>query len=345
MINSQKISAGQNSQVIQSAGDTNVGITPEQMSTVISAISDQLPKFAAMATEIFDARFESFKEKILSKFLTHENANAQAFTDPDFLYAVRSAQIAYSRCGDEETADNLVELIAQRSKQVQRGRLSLCINEAIEKSTTLTKNEFAALSLIFLLRDTKYTHVNSISSLADYLRGFLNKILDDVSAEDSSYHYLVSQNCAYWQFHHTSLVGLLQGKYSGAISIGATLEDFEKVLGADFQDTYPNLVINSINEPQNYQANATSLEDLKSRLQAKPEIVESVWSVHMRGHLTEIQLIERLQQNFPDIEKLLKVWNDTRINFLQLTSVGTAIGFANLKRVSGFDSNLRHWIR
>lgn len=86
MIGGQNAKASDGSIIIQSSGDTVVNVSKDDMKAVIEAIADQLPKFAAVASEIVERRLSTFEEKVMKRFEQVETSNVQAFADPDFQY-------------------------------------------------------------------------------------------------------------------------------------------------------------------------------------------------------------------------------------------------------------------
>jgi hypothetical protein len=73
--------------------------------------------------------------------------------------------------------------------------------------------------------------------------------------------------------------------------------------------------------------------------------LNQLWSVHCEGFLTQDDLIARASHMFPDFALLFDLWENTPLKHMALTSVGIAIGYANLKRVCGFDADLSIWIK
>ena len=105
---------------------------------------------------------------LLERFTPSGDGDPNAFEDPDFQFLVGSAQRASGRCGDEQVIDNLVGLISERSREKNRGRLALALNEAVEIAPTLTPNEFAALSLAFLLKHTRNATLVTLDKFSEY---------------------------------------------------------------------------------------------------------------------------------------------------------------------------------
>jgi hypothetical protein len=55
--------------------------------------------------------------------------------------------------------------------------------------------------------------------------------------------------------------------------------------------------------------------------------------------------LENVQKHFPEIRTLHELWEGTPLKNLALTTVGIAIGHANLSRASGFKGELSTWIQ
>jgi hypothetical protein len=195
-VSDQKQQVGTQSLAVQSGGNTTItqGLSPEDMQKILLALGTQLTTYTAIAREIVDARLADFKEQLIEKFVDAGTANSTAFMDPDFQYALTRAQHAYARSGDEGVCDILIDLIAARSKQTDRSRLSLTLNDAVEKAAVLTKNEFAELSLSYLIR---YVNLGAVTlpSFGARLSQFVSPLLPDISTENASYQYIEAQSC------------------------------------------------------------------------------------------------------------------------------------------------------
>ncbi|WCL54289.1 LPO_1073/Vpar_1526 family protein [Gimibacter soli] len=347
MIPTQKITTGTNSAVIQSGRDTNLGVSPEQMRQIVETLADQMPKYAAIAAEIVEARLKTFEEKIMDRFSTSESANPKAFSDPDFQYLLGKSQQAFARSGDQLTADVLVDLIAERSLQAERSRLTLSLNDAVERSALLTKNEFAELSLAFLLRFTRKLGLTNFRALVENLKETSSPLLKDISRESSSYSYLAAQACASVEIGTINFMDMMSGTYGGLISLGTPRKKFAAILGENFESDYPGIIVGCINGGTAFQADALNLESLVERMRkySIEDKAKQVWNAHMEGVMNQEQFVENGKKYFDELPHLVELWQTTPLKHLELTSVGIAIAYANLKRVSSFSADLSIWIK
>jgi hypothetical protein len=348
----QDIEAEGQSVAIQSARDTNIqtGLTAQQMGEILAALAAQTSVYAKAAQEIVDDRLKDFAERLLPRFADPQKARSEAFRDPDFQYLLGKAQHTYARSGDAEIRDILIDLISERSKQKDRTRLALSLNEAVEKAALLTANEFAELSLVYLLRYTKQTSVVSVASLVSYLKTYIVPLLPDISNENTSYSYIQAQGCGNIELVELDLMGVLRHSYLGIIVKGFAIEEITASLPDDKKNVFDNsnLVIRSLHNSDKFQLNATNKEvfvNLINNVLSASEI-DLVWGVQERSVLSEQELIDKLRPPIPEFETLLQLWNSTPLHKMTLNPVGIAIAHANVTRVvPDFRAGLNIWIK
>jgi hypothetical protein len=127
---------------VQSGENTNIfqGPSPTQIKEIVQATAEALlPSFTQVARQIADDRMKDFETVLLARANDPSVMRSEAFKDPDFQYLLGRAQHAYARSGDHQLRDTLIDLIARRSREEDRTRLSLTLNEAVEKAAVLTK--------------------------------------------------------------------------------------------------------------------------------------------------------------------------------------------------------------
>lgn len=345
----QRQSVDGNSLAIQSGRDTNIsqGLSPDDMRQIMDAISRQLPYYAATAREIVDARLADFEERVLRKFTDRAKANPEAFKDPDFQYLLGQSQHAYARSGDPNIGDTLADLIARRSKEEGRSRLSLTLNDAVEKAALLTANEFAELSLCYFLRRTQWQGANSVQALAEHLRRHTAPLLPDASRQLASYSYLEAQSCGNIDLTELRLYDILKLTYLGVFSTGFTRQELEDHLPGGKKNVLDDLVIPCLNDPTKLQLAALSRDVLDQKSAGlnitKPEL-DNVYNMFSAHVWSRDEVIQKLAPNYPAVADLFSIWDDTPLKNFKLTTVGIAIGHANLQRLTGFDAHLAIWI-
>jgi hypothetical protein len=350
--NKQDQRATEGAIAIQSARDTIIqgGISPADMRAIISELASQIPALAAVAREVADARLDAFEERLLAKFAERDKANSAAFKDPDFQYLLTRAQHAYARSGDEVTRDTLVDLIAKRSKERQRSRLSLTLNEAVEKAAVLTTNEFAELSLCYFLSRTVFNGVGNVGLLGAIFLKHVSPLLSDISREEASYAYLVAQSCADVGIGSSPATEIIRRTYGGLFSKGFARNLPLPGLSPERSEFVHRsaLVLPCLHNPENSQIRAINEIEFKKLAEAvslSTQEATQVWNVFNGTIMNGEELINTFEKSYPDVRSLIDLWDKTPLARLQLTTVGTAIGYANLARVTGFEADLGIWIK
>jgi hypothetical protein len=349
---SQKQEAAAGSTAIQSQGDTNIvvhrGINADDMATILSALASQLPAYAAMAREIVDARLQEFQDWVLRRFANDPTANPNAFADPDFQYAITRAQLAFARSGDPVIRDTLVDLIERRSRENTRTRLALTLNEAMERSAYLTREEFAALSLSYMVKYVSNNAITNLDTFKSYLRTDIYPLLPDVPKEQAAYEYIEAQSCGSVGELGSELHEILTGQYGGIFTKGFSRRQLARHLPR--RDVRPfdkaALIGPCINDPANLQVLVMDRHEYAKKASATglPEdVLNKVWRMFRETFWEKNELLDRIGE--PELTQLYSLWDTTALRSLNLTSVGIAIGHANAKRVCAMDADLAIWIK
>jgi len=333
---------------IQAGGDVVVhqGMSPKQMSEIMMAIAKQLSIYHDEARHIADGRFASFQEELLKRFANPKQADPNAFRDPDFQYLIGDAQEAFARSGDEAVRDTLIDIIAKRSLEKTRNRLTITLNDAATRAANLTENEFAALSLIYLVRHAVDNKVTTFSAYCDHLKSQLLPFARNISAEPSSFWHMQAQACGSIEMGHKDLAATLRSKYTGVLGDGFTRQQLEDHLPDGKKHAIDNFIIPCINDASKLQPNAIRFNVWKENVLpfcelSEPEL-QNVWNCF---ESTIPDLVKRTTDAVPELTVLFDAWKSTPIKQFSLTSVGIAIAHANAARVIGFTPSLDEWIK
>lgn len=332
---------------IQAGRDVVVqqGISAEQMAEIMVAVGKQLAVFTSEARQIADERIVAFQQSILARFAKPGEANPEAFKDPDFQYLLADAQEAVARSGDQAVRETLVDIIARRSMEKDRTRLALTLNHAAKLAANLTENEFAALSLVYLVRYT-VRQVPNPTEFGRYVNANLIPFAKLVSRENASYWHIAAQSCGSVDpLGEFGIEASWRENYAGVLGKGFTRETLEAHLPEGMKHALDPFLLPCLNDPTLLQPNALTFEifkGYKDRTGLTEDQLRNVWGA-FQGTIPNIP--DLLRPRVPDIDLLFEVWNSTPARQLSLTSTGIAIGHANASRVVGFNAQLQTWIK
>lgn len=342
---------GANSLGVQSGGDANIniGTSSEDVRAIIETLADQLPKYAAIAATIVDQRLKEFEERVLNRFESDSSTRPEAFQDPDFQYLIGRAQHAFARSGDEDMADSLAELIAERSRCKSQSRLSLSLNGAVERVPLLTSEEFAELSATFIIRRVKFHSIQSFSQLAAVVTQYYLPVIFNVSKEENSYLYLESIGCGKLSFGSLELYDAWRQTYPSLMNKGATEEQLAAASTAESGRMLidAGLVYKSGRDVDHWLPHLGSEQEFSAAIRAAAldaTNADRSWQVLTGTALTKEEITSAMIDLVPNIADIALAWNESPLKSFEASSVGLAIGFSNLARVANFKGNIGIWI-
>lgn len=341
----QRQTVGDASVAVQAQGPVTVnqGLTSAQIADIITALGEKIGAYEQRAKEVVDQRLNEFKEVVLKEFAAKGEANPEAFSDPDFQYIFGKTQQAYVRSSDDEISQALVSMIAERSKHTARDRIALAMNSAIETSASLTREEFAELSLIFLMRRVKINSVDC-DKIFHHFDSVVKPFIDGCSTEDPSYDYLVAQNCATHDIGRSNIPDLLRITYGGAFAKGATLDEIQQIAPAPQSDR--PITIYPIPESDGlYRLAYVNIEELDNAQKGAPNY-EAVKSFYEGSIPDAGEVVTAFRKSLNWFGSLEALWESTPIGQLNPTSKGIVIAHSNIKRtIEDFSAPLSIWVR
>jgi hypothetical protein len=340
----------------QKGGDGSVNVQGLNV-TVNTGLS--LKDAKQIATDVFNANFleligvaketaEARANELIEKFLTElKNRNpdgVESARDPDFQYGLFLAQREYARSGARGLDDLLVDLLVDRTQRSDRGLVQIVLNESLGVAPKLTDPELSVLTIAFLLKYARYTRMANLDSLKSYFEDQISPFVTNLPTRQSEYQHLVYASCGTISIGSMELGQGFLKTYPGVFSTGFTQDQLTEK--CEWRQVSA-LVTACLRDPNKLQMNAIdrdALERKAKQVSAGPEVVDVVWNLNNSNLMTKDKVVEYLRQVHPCAEKLLQVWQDTPLKSLSLTSVGIAIGHANLRRTTGEQADISIWI-
>lgn len=347
----QDQTVGDSSLAVQATGDVtiNQSMSPGQMLEVFNAVAKQVEAFTDAAQKTMDERLNEFRSETLERMSRDTKARAEAFADPDFQHTLFDAQTSYARSDDKGLHETLVGLIVERSKQKDRTRLSLSLNDAISKAGRLTTEEFAALGMIFYVKHVQHGNIHTVEQLSQTLSRILSGVIDDVPVEPAAYSYMDSLGCLNVGnniISHHDFFQMLQERYPWIVTRGT---DETELLEVFPRAAYQGLIGSSVVDPSKKvfriadpvqlsmtgtfsglgaDAGARYLEICKKNVPSKEEFFTALRNT-----------------GFPAIDTMVAKYDLTPCKNATLTSAGIALGHAYLVKKGELNADLSIWIK
>lgn len=340
---------GNGATAIQAGGSVtvvNVGVTTSEARQIaLDVAKATFYELTGAAKETASVRAEEITDQVIKKLEKDFPAGLQKAIDPDFQYALYTVQKEYARNGDKDLGDLLVDLLVDRSKQDQRDILQIVLNESLATAPKLTDTHLAALAVIFLFKYTQNFGIGNHQMFGDYLDTHLLPFISKLSKNQAGYQHLQFSGCGSIGLGGTTLEGNLGTVYQGQFLKGFDQSEIANrsiSVGVDSR-----FFIRCINDETKLQVNANSKESLEKLLDAQgvsPEDRPKISELFDLGKMSEPEIKEKLIAIRPYMAEMFEIWTNSPMRTFTLTSVGMAIGHANIKRLVGEFASLSIWI-
>ncbi len=345
----QSQDVGNGATAIQAGGNVtvvNAGVTStEARQIALDVAKATFYELTGAAKEIASVRVEEITDQVIKKLEKDFPAGLQKAKDPDFQYALYTVQKEYARNGDKDLGDLLVDLLVDRSKQDQRDILQIVLNESLATAPKLTDTHLAALAVIFLFKYTQNFGIGNHQMFGDYLDKHLLPFVSKLSKNHAGYQHLQFSGCGSIGLGGNSLEGILGTVYQGQFLKGFDQSEIANraiSVGVDARFFIPCL-----NDATKLQVNANSKENLEKLLDAQGVSSEDrakILGLFDLGKMSEPEIKEKLIAIRPYMAEVFEIWTNSPMQTFTLTSVGMAIGHANIKRLIGEFASLAIWI-
>lgn len=345
----QNQDVGNSATAIQAGGSVtviNFGVTPaEARAIALDVARATFYELTGAAKETASIRVEEITDQVIKKLEKDFPEGLQKAKDPDFQYALFTVQKEYARNGDKDLGDLLVDLLVDRSKQDQRDILQIVLNESLSTAPKLTDTHLAALAVIFLFKYTQHFGVGNHETFGEYLDKHLLPFVSKLTKNQAGYQHLEFSGCGSIGLAGSSLEGILGTTYQGQFLKGFDQSEIEgRTISVGLDDRF---FIPCLNDPTKLQVKANSKEILEKHLDEQSIFSEDrakILQLFDLGKMSEPEIKEKLIAIRPYMADVLETWSNSPMQTFTLTSVGMAIGHANIKRLIGEFASLSIWI-
>jgi hypothetical protein len=343
----QEQNVAEGSTAIQAGGNVTItGLTYTDVRNVaLDVFRANFYELAGVAKETARSRAEEITEAFLSKLQKENSDGFQKSDDPDFQYALFTVQKEYARNGDKELGDLLVDLLVDRSKQEQRDILQIVLNESLITAPKLTENQLAVLAVIFLFRYTQSSGIGNHQMFAEYLDRQVAPFASKLVKNMACYQHLEFSGSGAIGLGETNLEAILGTTYQGQFLKGfEEKEIIERGISIGLDQRF---FIPCLNDPSKLQVSANNKDFLDKALEEYAIVAEDRTKIHALfdiGKMNNSEIKDKCIEIRPYMSTLFETWSESAMKNFTLTSVGIAIGHANIKRLVGEFANLSIWI-
>lgn len=341
------LKAGNQSTNVQTESITiNKGITyADAREIALDVFRANFLQLSEQAACIARKRAEEITDKFIKQLEKQNNSGVVNAQDPDFQHALFIVQKEYARTGDEDLGDLLVDLLVDRTKHDKRTILQIVLNESLSAAPKLTNDQLAALSIVFIINHTIDHGLNNLQSFSKYLDSCFAPYANILTENQSCYQHLAFAGCGTISIGNMDIIQVLKHSYKGLFSKGFTNEDVENA-NVKFSD-FPTLFTSCLHESNKIQINAMSEDVLREKaknMSISEKDLNALINLNNSFLMTDDEARSYIIKERDYMEKVFTVWKNSYMKNLTLTSVGIAIGHANVKRNIGEFTDLSIWI-
>lgn len=343
---SQNQKSGDYSTNFQANVQVNYGLSASDVRDIaLGVFNENFIKLSSTASATAKQRAEEFTEKYIGRLQNENPSGLAQASNPDFQYVLFSAQKEFARSGDVDLGNLLISLLIDRTKQLPRNLIALVLNEAIETAPKLTEEQLTALSLRFL-----FTHVVGRIYSGDDFWKFLDTnvkpITDRVAEKEIDYLHLQSMGCGIIGIGKVGLVQAIAETYGGIFSLGFHESEIAQK-GISLSPNHP-IFIKCLNNSDLAQINALNKSEISNicrELQITNSDRNKLIHLHASSVMATYNIRDLITNNCPYMIKVFGIWDNLRIAYFDLSSVGIAIGHAYAKKNVPNIPDLSIWIK
>ncbi|MCA1286259.1 LPO_1073/Vpar_1526 family protein [Salipiger bermudensis] len=340
---------GEHAVALQAQRDINVGAS---ISEVMDVVAQSIQVYTEVARAHVNDRLAELEKKLTEKFSVGDPGAVKSLADPDVQGALYEAQKAYVRSDDSELHNVLTDLVYRRAVQERRDRIALAINDAIEKSSMLTRVDFANLALIFFLGHVRLRGKLAPSLVAASLKQHLSPLLSDVDFSEDSMNYLYSRGVLLGppsdtSYQAKSLARRLVACYPEIYNEGFQLDEIESFhpdVGKLLE--YGILWRSPFSEGAHFIAlSDDAIDELAERDQSLSGLREAYVAQAKKRLVRPEHVISETDKKFAGFSELCANFDGSPMSLVGLSSTGIAIAHSYLVKEASFSGDLKTWIR
>lgn len=348
----QKQISGDNTQNLQAGRDIVIrGLSYTETKDLVKTEAQLVFKQNSLllANEAYNlvlSRSEELLDSFLKKLEEKKPESIETMRDPGMQYSLFNAQKEYAKTGDRNLADLLEDILVERAQNPKRDLMQIVLDECISVAPKLTPDQFDALSFIFIVKYTINHGVTNVQNLIQYFLIYLLPFQNGIRKELSRYQHLEFSSCGNIGISIMRLETKIRQTYLTVFSKGFTMEEFEQKVSPDSK--FKKYIIPCHHDISKFQISIINEEQVKVIGKADGltnEEVSKINNLFNSSSMNESEVKEFIIRTIPPAKSLIENWNESAIQNMTLTSVGIAIGHANITRKIKKSFDLKIWIK
>ena len=349
------MSEAKKSKQIQKSGDSSVniqvgqitaGLTYEDTKTMLlDLFKSNFYQLAGIAEDTAKKRAEEITNQFLDELMKKNPKGLNSAREPDLQCALFTVQKEYAKSGDKDLGSILVDILVDRTKELNRNIKQIVLNESLETAPKLTKSQYSALSVIFILKYTKYTRMINLDEFTKYIDHVISPFVSDLVKNDTCYQHLEYAGAGTIGIGSVRIEKVFLSQYPGLFVKGFKQKDISDLL--EKEPRLLEIISKCLRDPNLLQIRAIdepTIHTIASQIGVDPSVINELIEVQKRHMMNEKEVKDYSVLAHPCIKDLYDVWDNSYMKSLSLTSVGIAIGHANIRRVTGDEYDLSIWI-
>jgi len=331
MISNQK--SGDNSTNLQAGRDIIINegnkialySIEEVAKQLMGSVFGELPADTKLQIETNQkSYFQSLSENLV-KIAKQGEELKKVIDSPDFQYISKTATISASRSSSKELHNNLSSLIAQRINSDNEDLKRIVYDEAISTIGKLTTDQLKIICLCYLLRYTMYQGIVSWGAYNNYFNANIKPFLSFKNTE-AEFQHIEYSGCGSVGIGNWDFIRIHKSQYS---FLFLNLVEREQIDNLSLADEIIREVVSLDLKENKYFIRFKHKKDLEKYLNEKridDETAKLFISIY-ESHIKSDDEIRKKIAEETDVGKLLlQVWEESRLKYLSLTSVGIVIG-------------------
>lgn len=344
---SKQVQKSGNSSVNIQAGQITVGVNYEDAKAIfLDLFKSNFHQLSDIAKDTAQKRAEEITSEFLDELIKKNPEGLNSTREPDFQYALFTVQKEYAKSGDKDLGSILVDILVDRSKEVNRNLMQIVLNESLQTASKLTNDQYAALSVMFVLKYTRYSRMLNFKEFSDYIDRMLSPFVPELVKEAACYQHLEYAGCGTIRFALPGLSAILLKNYPLLF-----VKPFSKEELADLFSQEPSLSTmitpsrNDNDQVEPYITDEAIIREISRQSNIEDSTIDD-FIASMRKHAMNAQEAKDYAiKAHPCMTILYDVWENSHVKDMALTSVGIAIANANIRRVLGNQLDLSIWIK